>query len=108
MSETRTDWMARAACAGDLQFLTRPVAERHLVCDGCPVKSACLEFGLAQRGSAEKSHDLTFGGLSGQDLGRKARSLRRNPNRKADAAAVRPGGVMRDAQRASNKEGVCR
>lgn len=82
MTETRTDWMAEAACAGDVQFLTRPVEDRHLVCAGCPVSSACFEFGIRERGAAEKASHLTFGGVSGEDLGRKARSHRRNPKRR--------------------------
>ena len=87
MAESRTDWMAEAACARDPWFLEHPVQDRHAVCADCCVRSECLEFGVAERGAIFASSRLTYGGISGEELARKARTHRRNPNRQRQVAS---------------------
>lgn len=56
----RPDWMAQAACRGidpNLFFPTRPqgegtggeMAAAKDVCQGCPVREVCLDYGMDER-----------------------------------------------------------
>jgi WhiB family redox-sensing transcriptional regulator len=58
------DWMKHAACKGEDATLffperTTPVGAAKLICHGCPVKTDCLEYAMAE----QIKHGI-WGGLS--------------------------------------------
>jgi WhiB family redox-sensing transcriptional regulator len=72
-------WMRQAACRGapaDLWFSERgeSTSEGIAVCEGCPVKAACLEYALSHG-----QHWGTWGGMTA----RARTKLRRNARKDA-------------------------
>jgi WhiB family redox-sensing transcriptional regulator len=75
----RPSWMRRAACRGlglDAFFADEKAtqAEARAVCDGCPVRTECLEFALADR---------TVTGIWAGTDDRQRRTIRRERRRAA-------------------------
>jgi WhiB family transcriptional regulator, redox-sensing transcriptional regulator len=82
----RTMWREEAACKGLDTGIFFPSTDAEagaakLVCAGCPVRDACLEWALASR-----QEDGVWGGMTDNER-RRLRRRRRDAARRAAAAA---------------------
>lgn len=86
MWEPDVDWRSEAACSGVDSDIFFPAAEEDreataqakAICEGCPVREACLQYALATNQSAG-----VWGGLDAGERRRMRRRIRDRERRKA-------------------------
>lgn len=81
MSAVDLDWMDRAACRRVRGFTELPQAEQRDVCDDCPVRASCTEYGLQLPipSTSDRNDDTwpLFGGMTPKERAALRRSRQR-------------------------------
>lgn len=76
--EAVSTWMKRAQCRGVRSFTELPILTQLAACQGCPVRSECLAFGLdLTRTSARTGNGVHVGCVYGGETPRSLTDLAR-------------------------------